>query len=443
MEYPGSIFTHRWRLLTFIIFLIIFCVSLPLVLFYTAGFRYDARNGFWRETGSISIDVVPKQTNAYLNNLLLDKTIPIRLSNISPQKYQLRLTAPGYHSWEKEIIIENGKTLYINNLHLIRDTKPELIASGTFEKPEISFDGKFVIFPQKNTTTTILWLYNVPTKKISELARLPGTQDILLHWSTKFNYVAVSGTNEPYTYLIIFDAEHFDRQFKIITPDTTEITNWQWRNSAEPELYYSTANGLYSFLPRTEQKITINSQALLSWFMEGSELWTLDPETTTTLYITKDALGFKNRWPQITLQDNSAQWRFIYATGQSIFLKNKITNDTALLTPGTQFMFPHGSIVRSAFTNTWFISTPSELWNYQEGADPKLVNRFGGSISSVTPLDEYDTLALVRDGRLSILFPNYLIQDEFALSGITNVTADTTNRVLYLQDTHGLWKLNY
>ena len=94
MEYPQTKFTHSARLLMLILFIIAFFVISPIIIMYTAGYRYDWRNGLLKETGAISVDVEPKNATVYLNGIKLQDKMPIRLNNIAPAKYSLRITAP-------------------------------------------------------------------------------------------------------------------------------------------------------------------------------------------------------------------------------------------------------------------------------------------------------------------------------------------------------------
>jgi hypothetical protein len=93
MEYPGTKFTKPIRQFMFIFFISAFFIISPLLIMYTAGYRYDWHNGLLKETGSISIDIEPQESVAYLNNIKLQKTPPIRLNNITPATYNTRLSA--------------------------------------------------------------------------------------------------------------------------------------------------------------------------------------------------------------------------------------------------------------------------------------------------------------------------------------------------------------
>ena len=65
MEYPNTKFNHLVRLLLLIAFIAAFFIIAPIIIMYTAGYRYDWQNGLLKETGAISVDVEPKNATVY------------------------------------------------------------------------------------------------------------------------------------------------------------------------------------------------------------------------------------------------------------------------------------------------------------------------------------------------------------------------------------------
>ena len=101
MPYPPIKWTRKWRLAFMISLIVIFLVSAPAIIFYTAGYRYDWNKGEVQKTGVISIKAQPKNAKVFLNGVKLDKELPMRLSNRAPGTYQLKISKQGYHTWQK------------------------------------------------------------------------------------------------------------------------------------------------------------------------------------------------------------------------------------------------------------------------------------------------------------------------------------------------------
>jgi len=130
MEYPGTRFTRPWRLAFLSLFIIAFLIISPALVLYSSGYRYDFKNGIIQETGAISIDIMPKNASAYLNDAKLKSKVPIRLKNLARGKYKIKLTADGYYDWEKEVVVENKQTVYIKEIKLIKKSEAQKISDN-------------------------------------------------------------------------------------------------------------------------------------------------------------------------------------------------------------------------------------------------------------------------------------------------------------------------
>ncbi len=101
----------------------------------------------------------------------------------------------------------------------------------------------------------------------------------------------------------------------------------------------------------------------------------------------------------------------------------------------------------SKYNNWWLIWTPWELWSYNQGEEPMLLNRSGEQLQDVIALDRYNTLALRWAEKTTILFPYYYVSHNLLNSPVNDVVADSVGRVLYfvgeLNGQQGLWKMDY
>ena len=124
MEYPGSKFTRRYRLILFAVFVAAFFVITPVLIMYSSGYRYDWQNGLIKETGAINVDILPVNAVVYLNDAWLKGGMPYRLKNIAPGKYRLKITAPGYFDWLKDVEVKSKQTVYIKEISLLKKIHP-------------------------------------------------------------------------------------------------------------------------------------------------------------------------------------------------------------------------------------------------------------------------------------------------------------------------------
>ena len=121
---------YRKLLLWF--FVLVFLISAPLVVFYTAGYRWNPKKGAIERNGTLIIDTTPTNAQIRLNNDLLTETSPSTLKNLSPGTYHIELSLDGYHPWEKTVDIRPEYVTFVNEVHLWPDVLPELWLEGSY-----------------------------------------------------------------------------------------------------------------------------------------------------------------------------------------------------------------------------------------------------------------------------------------------------------------------
>lgn len=455
MEYPGTRFSRSKRLSMLIVFIAAFFVISPIIIMYTAGYRYDWQNGLLKETGAISIDVEPENATVYLNGIKLESAMPIRLNNIAPAKYSLRITAPGYFDWIKEIEVKNKQTNYTKEISLIKKNKPQILVNKKIENYGISYDGRFIIYATQKNNVKEVWLWDNTTQQDTVLTRLNTAEPVLILWAAKNNYVLIGDNNLPHSNLIAIDAENPAKQTDIAKSNNS-IIKFVWENSAEPQLYYSTKENIFLYSPVTAKSQVVTKNTYLDWYIEDGQLWTMQLETSTKQYvITKDTLGFSSTLNNIDATDlNLATGQIekenlqILATRQNtVLLKNNRGDQMMLITNSSKHKISADKFVISKYNNWWLLWSQWELWTYTEGEEPYLINRSSEHLQQVAPMDRYNTLALVWANKTTALFPYYLVSHDLLVEKISSLVADTENKILYFtsqeKNKEGIYKLEY
>jgi hypothetical protein len=455
MEYLGTKFTRLTRLTMLIIFIIAFLVISPIIIMYTAGYRYDWRNGLLKETGAISIDIEPKNANVYLNGIKLQDKMPIRLNNIAPAKYNLRIAAPGYFDWMKEIEVKNKQTNYIKEIGLIKKNKPQILIHGKINNYAVSYDGKYIIYGAEKNNNVEIWLLDNNKQQTDFLFNLSASEPVAIIWAEKHNYALVGDSFAPYSRLMIINAENPLKQIEI-AKNKRLIKKFEWGSSSEPQLYYGAKDGIFLYFPLTEKTQLITKNSSLDWRVENGQLWTMEAESSTKQYrITKDALGFKSIFNRAdstdinlaTGQTEKENLQILAARQNTVLLKNNKDSQITLLTNSNKYKISADKFLISKYNNWWLMWSEWELWTFSENEDPYLLNRSSEHLQEVTPLDKYNTLALVWRDKTTILFPYYSVSHDLLDEKITNLAADAENKVLYFisrdKNKEGIWKLNY
>ena len=466
MEYPGTKFTRPLRVFMLILFVITFFVIAPLIIMYTAGYRYDWQNGLLKETGAISVDIEPKDAIVYLNGIKLQDKMPIRLNNIAPAKYSLRITAPGYFDWLKEIEVKNKQTNYIKEITLIKKNKPQILLSEKVKKMALSYDGRFIIYQKQKRRVSAdvtrhdsvesnnsqeIWLWENDSQKSTFLFPLNNAEQITIAWAKKNNYAIIADSFYPHARLTIINAANPTKQVNL-AKNNPAIKKFQWENSAEPQLYYATAQNIFLYSPTTEKHQIVAKNNYLDWRMENGQLWTMQMDSTTKQYaVIKDTLGFNSRFNEFdstdinlaTGQAEKEDWQIAEARQGVVLLKNNKKPEMILLTNTAKHRIAAEKFLISKYNNWWLLWSPWELWTYSAEEQPYLLNRSGEHLQEVIPMDKYNTLALSWENKITASFPYYLVSHDLLNEKIQDAAADTTNKILYFINKEGIWKLNY
>ncbi len=460
MEYPGTHFTRPIRLALLITLIALFFIISPLLIMYTAGYRYDWRNGLLKETGAINIDLEPETAVVYLNNVKLQEKMPVRLNNVIPAKYNVRITSPDYFDWNKEIEVKNKQTNYIKEISLLKKNKPEIFITGEIINFALSYDSQFIIYTIKENSATSIWLWNTNSKLANNLFRLPENTEPNIIWAEKNNYAIITDSANPHSQIKIINALDPLKQIDL-TKENSSINKIQWANSTEPQLYYSTKDNIFSYSPITQISQNITANIYTDWYMENGQLWTIQLDSSTKDYlITKDALGFSKVIKQIKgseikiendgdLTEKEDNIGFAVAHQNTALLRTNIAGRMLLVNDKIAQPMQINKFLISKYNNWWLMWSDWELWSYNDNEGPYLLNRSGEHLTNTLPLDQYNTLALVWADKVTALFPYYSVSHDILNEKIFNPIADTENKILYFiknnqdKNSNGIWKLNY
>lgn len=446
MEYPGSHLTKPWRRALLITCFVLFFILFPIIVMLAAGYRYDWHNGLLRETGSINIDVKPTNAKIFLNDVEIKENLPIRLNNITPRKYTVKITTPGYYDWQKEIDVKNKQTSYIKEVSLLKKEEPQKISSHSGLEMSLSSDGRYLAYYYEKG----VWVYDRNTQTEQVVYKLTSNDTPKLTWSKKQYFLAIK---KETTTLNIVNVEN-QRSWSVNSPDKKEIQKYEWQNAIEPELVFSTQNKIYVARPTTQKIIEMTENKYLDWTVENGALWTLQISSTTNqIKIIKDTLGFATDvtndvvFPANTLFPND--WKLEAAEGNVAILKKANSSEMIIVNNKHDYNVNGEKIIISKYNSWWLIWTPWELVSFSDGAEPVLLNRSGEQLQQVWPMDEYNTLALVWSDKATALFPYYGVGHNLIDQKIINSAVDGNNKIMYFavketnKEKAGIWQIKY
>ena len=144
----------------FIVFIVLFVFMTIGISLYASGYKFNLSwplrfNRLLQKTGMLALATVPSRAIVYLNdvpqkNLSVNPwkkdylTTPVKIKNILPGEYELRLEETGYWPYKQKIWINSGQTTFVEDVNLFKENLPLLVLSTPEDSLALSPDKKYL-----------------------------------------------------------------------------------------------------------------------------------------------------------------------------------------------------------------------------------------------------------------------------------------------------------
>lgn len=163
------------RKLILFIFFFLFIIVGPTLILYTLGYRFDLEKKKISQTGGIFIKATPNRVDIFLNEKFVKKTDfflgSALIENLLPRKYKLRVSKPGYLTWEKELEVEEKKVTEVKNLILFPEKVEFFPLIEKVNDFWLSLDGKKIIWKEITDDGWELKIYSIERNIRSRLVK--------------------------------------------------------------------------------------------------------------------------------------------------------------------------------------------------------------------------------------------------------------------------------
>ncbi len=413
MTYPKTILNSKIRKAINIFLILSFFIISPLVILYTTGYRYDLKTGDISQTGVIGVDVKPNTAKVFLNNIEIKKKIPIRVTNLAPDFYSIRIELDGYYTWLKDIDVKSKKSTFISNVWLYKKSIPSSVLNS-FENivnVEFSPDGKYALLTTKESDIYEVKIYETSSKQISTITRTTNEQEPQTSWSSFGNSAYIKITDSIRTTIYLLSATIPDNTNSFLFDTKSLDNNIQWKNSALPAIFIK-ENLEIKQLSLTGEKIITSNLNVDNWFVdEKNDVWSVDNNKKTLKMVsgTQDSIPYSLNQPDNRIIDINSKRAILTNQNETTIIKLNTRESVSIKT---------GSFTFSQYSNSWLTWSPLEIWEIWESGDYKLVNRTSEIIKTVNILDKYGVLLLTSENYIKTFDTNYLLSQKL----LENVT---------------------
>ncbi len=428
LPYPLSRPLRRGIMISLILLFFVIC---PLLILYTAGYHYSFADRAFTRTGVLSIDVLPKEATVFVRGVQIQKELPLRIQNLSPKTYPVRIEHPGYMSWEKEMDVRANQTTYIKGIELFKQVESTLVyEQKTDEEIFPSPLGEYLMGVETSDQEKNFFLSDMEMRKKIKILTLPVTTDYSVSWAIGSHWLALVIPQEETTVVHLLNATD-DRQ--AVYTIAGKIRHWQWEYSTNPVFFVETSQSLVR-LHNGAQIVMQKTPDNLSWYANGSTVYELKDKGTKIEKFTSGKVEQIISLPTpLTKIHHVNDERIIgEGTNQSIIVIKKIENNWQ----ETSIFKDQPKLHYNISTKEWNVFTPWELTTIYEDGRSVLLNRTSEGMQWITALDDNGVILVQTQNKLQAFNPGYylthtLFEGELASAGSAPPVVDKKNRIIY------------
>lgn len=443
----------RYRRILYLIFIGLFLVIVPVLILYTAGYRYNFKRHKIERTGILYIDSKPKGALIYLNDNYKDKT-PRRFARLLPDTYQVRVEKEGYFSWQKELTVKSNLTTFAKNIILFKKNLPINITEGEINIFAISPNQEKIIYSIIKQNTEELRLMNLKNQSdflIKQLNNRIYNQLEFIEWSPSQNKALFKEIIGDFNKYLIVD---------IKTLKTKELFDITRLNFSDVGWDINSDNYLYALRQAVLYQIDLvnnSTRSLLSAnisdFQVRQNIIYYITKVATESFLNKSVLTDqkisetqKIKLPspsQYTLQSSTANYLVLLdKKNNDLFIINSESFAEADISRNIILQDKAKKIVWSKDSKNLLYYTDFEISTFNFSSKEKnLITRYGEIIREAFwyPGDNYiiyqvnDTIRAIEDTATEIKNDVKLTE----LSKINSITIDSDGKNLYLQGKAG------
>lgn len=428
-----------------LIFIVGFLVAAPILILYTAGYRYSWKKQEISKAGSLVLETEPRGADVYLNNAKLESTTPIRLTEVFPNDYKILIEKDGYYSWQKTLPVTAQNTTFAEDIILFKKSSEQQIEN--LNLPNIIELNNGQIFYEITSEENLqqIYCYNLSEEKNTLIYEYDSSVFSLKNIWPDFsnNYVLLNlQEKNPKKKFIVVNIKNPNQQF--VLNQELKNSNFQqirWDLQQDNVFYYFNGSQIYRARIK-ETQITNElikefelTQKISDFIIFNDGLFYLE-NFNQKLFLKKTSL---NEEQSQTVNDQiqlaNANYKFIDIIDNKLLLQNtdqntmyfinlEINNVLLELQNFNQYKYDVKNNRLLAFNNSEIltIDMTSSLLN------PQTVWRVSQGISDAGWYTNPNYIYAVKDGRI-----NLIELDERDITNIHELSPENVNQV-YLQD---------
>lgn len=290
-------------------FILIFIIGSPLLILYTAGYRYNLKKGTIQKTGALVLETTPNRANIFLNNKDINEKTPARLNHILPEEYKVKIEKEEYYPWQKNLTIRSQETTFAEDIVLFKKSQPELIIDNQINWIKFSPNRNWAVYSITEFEQDYLYLINLKNEKTKLIFNNNGKlKNSKILWAQDDSKFILNSDKNLFIYTTVFPQ-------KITKLEQTMINkyNLKWNNYDHNLLFMQDDYNLYSWNFYNNEIIrlfTKTDSPIIDYLFDNEKLYVINQYGETTYLNKYKHNDEKPAQFEKSLQLNNANYRF-------------------------------------------------------------------------------------------------------------------------------------
>lgn len=421
MTYPPYPLSRVARITIMCVLIAVFFIITPIVLLSTIGYTFDRERWQISSTGSLSIDIAPREAAIYVDGVayprqnslfspdrITGRPAPLPINHFTAQTHHIQASAPGYLPFETTIDVISKQTSYVRDITLIRDepfiTRP--LRSVPDQAPQLSQSGQYAVYKSTTGNTSSLYIYSLTSNQERVVHQVTGSTTMQAQWSVYSDTLLIEeiASTSSNSILRLYSAAD---NFSLPQNFFGSYDHLQWDVAGNDRLYIAQDSQIYQLSADGTQAIVSSKPTSSLWFVDASEsLWEIDQ---TQSRIQNNERGLTLYVEGISLIDTviaANQHGMLFRTqsgsiGRVVFTNPTVTANVFIF-QGAHDAYP------DPIRRTWYISNQWDVWQLNEQFEEQTIYKTSSAITKVVPVPYYALIALGQEHRTQLFYPDYI-----------------------------------
>lgn len=194
------------------IYALIFLIIAPILIFYTSGYRYNAKKGTIERNGTLIVDSQPGSALVTIDGQSTNQKTPITFQQLAPGWHHVLVTRSGYKDWRQDVLVRAERVTFLDTIKLWKQGDPTLISAGPYLRLENDpTRTRLLAFQSQGTSTQVGWWSptNVPDWRTP--TRIPSPDTIPVRWRSDGEAALLGGTDSETSSWLVQTANNQQR----------------------------------------------------------------------------------------------------------------------------------------------------------------------------------------------------------------------------------------